>query len=322
MPLSLFEIQAIQHIATHLYPFLPGKAHPYADQRISFEGIAYELKLKDFWRGGSKLPAITALLEKTLERKRDVFCLLILEIVKRGIKYRDSKGEPITSEEIEKLNELLLKVNFKIPELLDKNFLASLPSSKRRDITQDLQKEGAISQEERKELCKKLIEMESLPPQKRGFAFERFLNELFGVFKLSPRSSFRLTGEQIDGSLELNGEMYLIEAKWESEQIGEKDLLYFYGKVAGKAAWSRGIFISYSGFTEDALTAFSRGIPTNLITLTAQDLYFVLEGYEEVYLDFDEIIKIKVRYAAETGNIGISVYEILCTVGSLTKRLR
>lgn len=129
MTLSLVEMQAIQQIANHLYSFLPGKAHPFADQEISFAGIAEELGLKDFWIGGSKLPAITTLLENTLDKKREVFCQLILEIVRRGIKYRNNKGQPITREDIEKLNGLVLKVNFKIPELWDRNFLNTLPSS-------------------------------------------------------------------------------------------------------------------------------------------------------------------------------------------------
>jgi len=152
-------------------------------------------------------------------------------------------------------------------------------------------------------------------PHDRGFAFESFLNELFRAFQLNPRSSFRLTGEQIDGSLELDGETYLIEAKWEGKQIGEHELLTFYGKISGKATWSRGIFISYSGFTKDGLTAFSKGRPTNLITLTAQDLYFILEGYEELYLNLDNAIRIKVRYAAETGDISIPIYNLLIITG-------
>lgn len=69
MSLSLSETQAIQRIANHLYSFLPGQPHPFANQRISFAGIAYKLGLKDSWMGGSKLPAITSLLENTLEKK-------------------------------------------------------------------------------------------------------------------------------------------------------------------------------------------------------------------------------------------------------------
>lgn len=315
MGLSLTETKAIQQIASHLYDFLPGQAHPYADQRISFAGIAYEHNLKGFWQGGSKLPAITAFLENILERKRDAFCSVILEIVRRGIKYRGNKGQPITREEIERLNELILKVKFKIPKLWDKDFLDNLPSSNQQKASKQRQEEDKINQEKRTELVEKLLRIEKLPPHERGFAFERFLNEFFGVFQLNPRSSFRLTGEQIDGSVELDGETYLIEAKWEGEQIGEQELLTFYGKISGKATWSRGIFISHSGFTTDGLVAFSKGRPTNLITFTAQDLYFILDGYEGIYLNLDDAIRVKVRYAAETGDIGVPVYNLLIKMG-------
>lgn len=311
MPLSLSETQAVLGIANFLYPFLPGKPHPFTDQRISFAGIAYELGLENFWQGGSKLPAITALLENTLERKRDVFCSLILEIVRRGIKYRDGKRKPITREEIEILNELIFEVKFKIPKLWDKNFLKSLPSQSQKATNDQPQNKQNITQDKRKELINDLMQIGQLPPQERGFSFERFLNKLFEVFNLKPRSSFRLTGEQIDGSIELDGETYLIEAKWESKQTAEQDLLSFHGKIKGKAAWSRGIFISYNGFTEESLTAFSKGRPTNLITFNAQDLYFILEGYKDLYLNLDAAIRVKVRYAAETGNIGMPVQSLL-----------
>jgi len=310
---SLTETLAIQKIANNLYSFLPGQPHPYADQKISFSGVAYDLDLGAFWSGGSKLPALTNLLVNTLERKKSVFCQLILEIVKRAIKYRENKGEPITREEIEELNELILKVNFKIPELWSEDFLNNLPSQKKQDV--DIEKpRKAIGEAKRQDMIRKLQEIMNLTPQERGYVFEKFLKELFEVFWLKPRSSFRIIGEQIDGSLELDGETYLIEAKWESKKTGIQDLLGFNGKITGKATWSRGIFISYNGFTDEALTAFLRGRPTNLITLTAQDLYFILVGREGFYLCLDDAIRMKVRYAAETGNIGVSVYELLISM--------
>jgi len=311
---SLTETLAIQKIANHLYSFLPGQPYPYADQRISFAGIAYELGLKNFWPGGSKLPAITNLLVNTLERKRSIFCQLILEVVKRGIRYRENKGEPITRGEIKELNKLILKVNFKIPELWSEDFLSNLPSQNKQDVDSE-RLEKVTDLAKRQDMIRKLQEIIKLTPQKRGYAFEQFLNELFEVFRLKPRNSFRVIGEQIDGSLELDSETYLIEAKWESKKTEIQDLLGFNGKIIGKATWSRGIFISYNGFTEEALTAFSKGRPTNFITLTAQELYFILVGKEGFYLDLDEAIRTKVRYAAETGNIGISVYELLISTG-------
>src|ERR1051325_4262830 len=99
MSLSLSESQAINEIAKRLYEFLPGKAHPFADQRISFLAAAHDCGVGPLWSGGSKLPAIASLLQETLEHHRDRFCPLLLEVIKRGLIYRNSKRNPITREE-------------------------------------------------------------------------------------------------------------------------------------------------------------------------------------------------------------------------------
>ena len=72
----------------------------------------------------------------------------------------------------------------------------------------------AINSSLHERLAIRLSEVEKLAPQQRGFAFESFLDTMFAVFRLSPRKSFRLVGEQIDGSFELNHNTYLVEAKW------------------------------------------------------------------------------------------------------------
>jgi hypothetical protein len=54
-------------------------------------------------------------------------------------------------------------------------------------------------------LARDLIAISDLEPTPRGFAFEKFLTEAFAIFGLAPRGSFRLTGEQIDGSFQLEG---------------------------------------------------------------------------------------------------------------------
>lgn len=132
------------------------------------------------------------------------------------------------------------------------------------------------------------------------------MNKLFSAYNLEPRKSFRITGEQIDGSFQLEGNTYLVEAKWQNEQIGETDLNGFKGKVDGKATWSRGLFISYSGFTEEGLKAFAIGKPTNIIGMDARDLHLILEGK----LTLPKAIEFKARRAAETNDFFVSVYEL------------
>jgi len=305
MTLSLKQSQALTELADCLYPFLPGKPHPYANQNLSFPGVAQKLGLEKHWPGGSKGPAIAGLLTATLESERGRFCPLILSIVQNGMSYRMNK-EPATREEIEDLNAIILRIGYKIPELHDPDFLQGLP---RRDKRADADIEGpdptAIAV-----LEAQVIELPSIDPVKRGFAFEKLLSELFDLYGLASRGAFRLTGEQIDGSFELDNEVYLLEARWRNASAGNSDLLTFAGKVAGKAQWSRGLFVSYSGFSEDGLKGFAQGRRTNLIGMDGLDLYHILSGT----LNLKEVLRRKVRRAAETNRVFVPVRELFPNV--------
>lgn len=140
-----------------------------------------------------------------------------------------------------------------------------------------------------------LLQLSNLEPHKRGYAFENFLKSLFDAFELTPRSSFRLKGEQIDGSFQLANETYLLEAKWESRLSSAADLHTFSGKLDQKAAWARGLFISYAGFSEDGLLAWGRG--KRLICMDGLDLYEMLDRR----IPLPHVLDRKIRRAAETG---------------------
>lgn len=109
------------------------------------------------------------------------------------------------------------------------------------------------------QLKRDLLAVASLEAHARGYAFERFLCGLFETYGLAPQEPFRLRGEQIDGSFQFGNETYLVEAKWHGSPIGVADLHVFHGKIEQKAAWTRGLFVSNSGFSEDGLAAFGRG---------------------------------------------------------------
>ncbi|PZR84731.1 MAG: hypothetical protein DLM68_12085, partial [Hyphomicrobiales bacterium] len=104
------------------------------------------------------------------------------------------------------------------------------------------------------------------------------MSDLFALYELAPRGSFRNTGEQIDGSFELPPETFLLEAKWQDAKIGKLDLLAFSGKMEGKAQWSRGLFVSQSGFGDDGLRAFARGRRTSIVCMDGLDLAQILTG--------------------------------------------
>ena len=154
------------------------------------------------------------------------------------------------------------------------------------------------------ELRRKLLEIAQLGPQARGFAFERFLHELLDKSGHDPRSSFRNTGEQIDGSFSHHGEIYLLEAKWTLPAVSIADLHIFEGKVGNKAEWARGLFVSYSGFSEDAFKAF--GSNRRIVCMDGADL---CEMFDQD-LSFGSVLDLKVRRAAETGRPFVPLREL------------
>lgn len=296
MPLSLAKTQAVADLAEHVAEFLPGKPHPFADPAISFPGVAARLGLANFWGQGSKVPAVTQLLTLTLDQKPQKFCTLVLEVVRRGVPYRQRKS-PITRAEVQVLDALVVRCGFRIKELTDHAFLESLPEGRAGSSAgRSSRSEGIAPRASELAGFKiRLDELAEMAPVNRGFAFERFLGEVFEAYGLAPRGSFRLVGEQIDGSFDLSGLTYLVEAKWQGAKVNQADLLVFHGKIGGKAEWSRGLLISYSGFSEDGLEAFARGKRTNLLCMNRADLYFVLTGKGSL----PEVIARKARRAVE-----------------------
>ena len=144
-------------------------------------------------------------------------------------------------------------------------------------------------------LAGRLLHLSELDPQPRGYAFEKFLKGMFDAYGLSARASFRLVGEQIDGSFVLRDDIYLLEAKWTNALVDTATLRSFNAKVEDKARWSRGLLLSYSGFSSEGLTAFGRG--KSVICMDGRDLHDVLSRR----LDFAAVLAMKVRRAAETG---------------------
>ena len=144
-------------------------------------------------------------------------------------------------------------------------------------------------------LARRLLEVSELAPQPRGYAFEKFLKGMFDAYGLSARASFRLVGEQIDGSFMSGGHTYLLEARWTNNLVDAATLRAFNAKVQDKASWSRGLLVSYSGFSSDGLSAFGRG--NSVICMDGRDLHALLSGG----LDLATVLARKARWAAETG---------------------
>jgi hypothetical protein len=149
--------------------------------------------------------------------------------------------------------------------------------------------------------------LQQLPAHTRGFAFQRFLHDLFSAHHLITRTAFRLTGEEIDGSFDLGSHTWLLEAKWHSKPTAQSDLLVFNSKVEGKSTWARGIFISYAGFTYEGLIAFRHGKRTSIIGMDGNDLLLILDGA----ISLQDAIKIKSMKAVENNDFFVTLSALI-----------
>lgn len=143
-------------------------------------------------------------------------------------------------------------------------------------------------------------------PQERGYQLERVLRQLFELFDLDPKASFRIVAEQIDGAFTFDNTDYLLEAKWQKEPVGLADLDAFRGKVERKLENTLGLYLSINGFAESAVAAHSSTRPV-MILMEGSDLMAVLEGR----IDLIQLMLRKRRHAAQTGGILLPIHHVL-----------
>ena len=142
--------------------------------------------------------------------------------------------------------------------------------------------------------------------QQRGYDLEPFLNELFILFDLDPKSSFKIAGEQIDGAFTFDNNDYLLEAKWQQKPVDAGDLYKFAGVLGGKLKNTLGLFISINGFSAECTATKSEALKA-MILMDGADLNAILDDR----IDLHEMLYRKRRHASQTGNIYLPVGGIL-----------
>ncbi|OFY49554.1 MAG: hypothetical protein A2W85_06895 [Bacteroidetes bacterium GWF2_41_31] len=137
--------------------------------------------------------------------------------------------------------------------------------------------------------------------QQRGYDLEKLLNELFLLYELDPRGSFKIYGEQIDGAFTFDGTDFLLEAKWK-RQVDRSDLASFCYKVETKLKMAVGLLVTMEGITKEAIAPEFKSI----IIMDGLDLISILEGR----VSLPDLLYKKRRRASETGKIYVSYYDL------------
>jgi restriction system protein len=134
-------------------------------------------------------------------------------------------------------------------------------------------------------------------PWKRGKQLEAALNNLFAFAGFLVREAFTIKGderqgivEQIDGAVEFDSVLYLVEMKWWDKPIGKSEIaphlvsVYNRGDVGG-------IFISYLGFSPAAIDDAKTGLAQKVFVLTElQEIVQIIDREGDLKTFFKEKI--------------------------------
>lgn len=300
--ISPIAINALNEALTNIY-WYKGELRSFLTQTISDTTILSQLNWEDYKRN------IVSSLINFLAKHQDTYKNDLLRIMTEVCKMNDFSH-------LERLEDgkSKAKIAKQTVEAL-RNQMAG-----HKDLVEELKKQ----EERRKEAFEKTLKVKDVQqkleeikvdffqlvssddPQARGFKLEKIIKELFSLFDLDPKASFKIQGEQIDGGFTFENSDFLFEGKWQKELCNIQDLDAFSGKLTRKLDNTLGLFCSINGFSEDAVKAHSTGRRL-MILMDGSDLMAVLEGR----IDLLQLLLRKRRHASQTGNIYLKIHEII-----------
>ena len=139
-------------------------------------------------------------------------------------------------------------------------------------------------------------------PHKRGKALEGVLDALFREYGLLVREPFTINGgrgegviEQVDGLIEMDGILYLVEMKWWKGPIGPGETAQHLVRVFNRGGQARGLFISHTDFTSGAIASCKEALSAGAVVVLCrlEEIVALLEREGEL----KDLLKAKVTAA-------------------------
>lgn len=122
-------------------------------------------------------------------------------------------------------------------------------------------------------------------PHKRGKLLEKILNNLFQSYEILIKEDFKrnipnqsTTMEQIDGVVEIDGNVYIVEMKWLKEPIGVDTIAQHLVRLFNRGD-ARAIFIAANGFKDTAIEQCREALSQKTIVLCSlEEIVMLLEN--------------------------------------------
>ncbi len=135
-------------------------------------------------------------------------------------------------------------------------------------------------------------------PRERGKLLEQVLNDLFSTYEILIQEDIRRVDpdgagvvEQIDGVVEFDANIYLVEMKWHKDPIGVEKISQHLVRLFSRPD-VKGLFISSSRFTETAIAQCREALSQRTIVLcTLEELVFLLDNKGDLVNFFRQKIR-------------------------------
>lgn len=133
--------------------------------------------------------------------------------------------------------------------------------------------------------------------QRRGYAFEKVLADLFRVYELEFYGSYKTETDQVDGALQFDSFTYLLEARWRRRPAVDADLMALAAKAARRIDATRGLFISMAGYRQEVVELHRMSRDSRLVLMDGEDLTWILDQRVEL----PDALRLKIRAASVEG---------------------
>lgn len=268
--------------------------------RAYLAGIEQRMRDKDY----GKYPATEDILRYLNEGRDTQFLRQRREVVKRIIEWEDfsscypdkrleAQGAVATVRQLVNAKDSLTRMQQRHDDEMRKH----------RDARREELDAAAVKRKRLEDVRSDLFALFSeTDAHKRGKQLEGVLNRLFQASGILVREAFTVQSssggvvDQIDGAVDLDGRLYLVEMKWWKDPLSGSDISPHLVDVYGRAD-AGGIFISTSGYHESAVEQATTALAQKTVVLVELEEIVRLLSDES---PLDELLRAKIREATLT----------------------
>jgi Holliday junction resolvase-like predicted endonuclease len=120
--------------------------------------------------------------------------------------------------------------------------------------------------------------LEGMTPQQRGQRLNEFIAELLRCWGLDRVDANVRSAGEIDVTFAVNGTRFILEAKWEQGPVDYGPMAKLRGRITQRLAGTRGVLLSMSGYSDEALEGIVRGQQLDMLLLDRTHLEAMLSG--------------------------------------------